>query len=673
MSNERKRSIDSPEGESKRSKPLHNLSESGPLTQSDVVYFQKEAIWRQMLAYKQKSVLLSTELNQFKRKYSENEAKINVLDSWYEQIINLFGRDGDGIDLDEKLLIRIPLNKDEVSSVLDKRRAHLLRILTPLIENLKSSASPDTKELITKLELLNSELMSIKSTNETLEKAKDDLEVRVGTLQNDIFKLVKDKERVNSKTLKRVDDSIKKEPEEEKAETPITPQIENGPVEDNSEYVEKIEVELEELRVTNKLLSVQIEEINEKYGKSENNVLHLANKLSDLKEHDLENNVYYNKLLKNNRSLQDQIVKLTKVNEANIIKLKSFEETQNNVQALLQKGVLEENATVKEQLHKSESDLIRIRTLRDEFIAKNTILKSQLENQKTNDELCKLNGLLNARIELLVSTRDQSTTELSKDEVITLLSGEIKEIEQAFKETREITLKKLASSADQENLIKKLTIEKTKADQKYFASMRLKDSIQNENKLLKVQINKSQELIKNLNDLEKNYLSKIDILTKSINDYKAIKENSVLEVAQLQDSIKALQNKTDLVDSELKKSIQLVEAKTNETLKLGVETNSQRLQITKLERNLKSTESLLKKYKTNNTSSILQEDEQQLDALRSIAKCSVCQKNWKDTAITVCGHVFCSDCTQERLAARLRRCPSCNKGFSANDLLSVHL
>ena len=99
----------------------------------------------------------------------------------------------------------------------------------------------------------------------------------------------------------------------------------------------------------------------------------------------------------------------------------------------------------------------------------------------------------------------------------------------------------------------------------------------------------------------------------------------------------------------------------------------QEIELTKVEKQLKSTEDILQKYKSNNTNSLLQEDEQQLEALRSIAKCSVCSKNWKDTAITVCGHVFCSKCTQERLAARLRRCPSCNKGFSANDLLAVHL
>lgn len=66
--------------------------------------------------------------------------------------------------------------------------------------------------------------------------------------------------------------------------------------------------------------------------------------------------------------------------------------------------------------------------------------------------------------------------------------------------------------------------------------------------------------------------------------------------------------------------------KVQENTSFTQELNEKNLMMGKLEHKLKSTESLLKKYKTNNTSSILQEDERQLEALRSIAKCSVCSK-----------------------------------------------
>ena len=203
--------------------------------------------------------------------------------------------------------------------------------------------------------------------------------------------------------------------------------------------------------------------------------------------------------------------------------------------------------------------------------------------------------------------------------------------------------------------------------------MRVKDSLTNENKVLKQQVAKSQELIKNVNELETTYLNKIEILTKSLTDYKIIKENSLQENSNLQDELKNVNIVKDSLQREIERLTSKIDELTMELSNLKDSNQTQLATIVKLNHKLNHTEATLQKYKSNNTSLLLQEDEQQLEALRSIAKCSVCTKNWKDTAITVCGHVFCSSCTQERLAARLRRCPSCNKGFSSNDLLTIHL
>ena len=366
------------------------------------------------------------------------------------------------------------------------------------------------------------------------------------------------------------------------------------------------------------------------------------------------------------------------MNAANIAKINELEKNQVDLKKTLEADLINENDSLKQQLSKCEQDLVRIRTARDELLAKNTILNSQLQDQKTNKSLVELNEIYSRRIDQLTKEKAKTTittteTDSSDNDKIQLLRKEIDEIEQAFKQTRELTFQKLNSTIDQENLLKKLTIEKTKADQKYFASMRVKDSLTNENKVLKQQVAKSQELIKNLNELETNYLNKIEILTKSLTDYKIIKENSLQENFNLQDEIKSANIAKESLQREIDRLSTKLQGLTLELNQVKDSNKSQSLTIVKLSQKLNQTESTLQKYKSNNTSLLLQEDEQQLEALRSIAKCSVCTKNWKDTAITVCGHVFCSSCTQERLAARLRRCPSCNKGFSSNDLLTIHL
>ena len=654
-------------------KPKQELSSSGPLTQDDVVYFQKEAIWRQMIQYKQQVVSLRLDVIRLQRESNTLKHIITVLTAWYEQILGLFGE----IDKQEsaELLVAFEKNVDEKLANLRTKLSGLLSDKVVFDES--------------KYEKIAGEFALVSRENQQFQIEKSSLSEKIEQLESKIEELIKERDRSVSKTLQRVDASRRVENSEEEEEAPVSQP--NGSHKENSvspvdsEELDRLKSEVEQLKSANKLLSEQVEQLTKDNQSLIQQSVNLEKKLHNLEESDLQDNIFYKKVVKNNQSLQQQISSVTKLNSSNASKLNELEKQQNDLKNLILSEILEENEKLKQQLHESENNLVRIRTARDDLLAKNAILSTQLQDEKTNESLIKLNEELSKRIEHLTkekldsivgSPSEDKLKELSQDELIQKigqLNEEIKEVELAFKQTREITLKKLNSSIDQENLTKKLAIEKNKADQKYFAAMRSKDSLSNENKLLKAQINKSQELIKNLNELEKKYLNKIEILGNQLVDFKTIKENSLLENSKLQEDLRSVTIAHDTLQQELERVNEKLESTLKEFTSLQDVNKKQEIELTKVEKQLKSTEDILQKYKSNNTNSLLQEDEQQLEALRSIAKCSVCSKNWKDTAITVCGHVFCSKCTQERLAARLRRCPSCNKGFSANDLLAVHL
>jgi E3 ubiquitin-protein ligase BRE1 len=61
-------------------------------------------------------------------------------------------------------------------------------------------------------------------------------------------------------------------------------------------------------------------------------------------------------------------------------------------------------------------------------------------------------------------------------------------------------------------------------------------------------------------------------------------------------------------------------------------------------------------------------DDKEMAALRKMVNCSVCSTRLKDRMITRCNHLFCSDCIQENLASRHRKCPGCGGKFSENDV-----
>lgn len=689
MDNDNKRQYEDEKQPVKKLKPLQQLSEDGPLTQSDVVYFQKEAIWRQMRIYKQSCAKLTREVETLKEKYETNEEKINCLDMWYEQIYNNikgYLPTDQNEELNEFLLIRVTnASTDSLSQTLDRRREELLKVLTPLLKETKSS-SVEGKDWAEQYEKLNSEYTVLKASNSTLGKLKYDLERKVDDLEKNILNLMKEQERQNSKTLKRVDESIANGHTDDKDSSRMDSQPNQSSsnskdVEVDNEKLESLTTSLDDAKHENKLLEEQLNKLSEKYHSSTTELENWKDRLLNLTEADLQNSSAFQQLSMRKDELSENIITLQKSNDAAINKLNKLEASQNNIKEFFDKALLQENEQLKSQLTKNENDLVRIRTARDELLSKQTILKLELDNLPVNEVLINTNRRLYERIKSLEKERnedfeDSKLAGLSKEDLIQrvlMMTEEIKEIEQVFEKTRESSLVKLNSAAEQESLNKKLTIEKTKADQKYFASMRLKDSLVSENRVLKAQVSKSQELINKLGEAEKKYVEKIETLTTSITEYKAIKDSSIKENMKLRENANGLELKCNALEESLN-SLRSSYSDRTELLnsterQLSEKTNS----LSKLQHKLQSTDLLLKKYKSNNTTSILQEDEKQLEALRSIAKCSVCSKNWKDTVITACGHVFCQKCVQERLAARLRRCPTCNKGFSANDMLGIHL
>ncbi|QRG39062.1 hypothetical protein FDK38_003484 [Candidozyma auris] len=657
----------------KSKKPLHELSEDGPLTQQDVVYFKKEAIWRQMRFYKLQADQLQLELSKYEKRYQNFVAAHQLLEAWYSQILK-------SCNLDEEPQIDLSASTSSIQEALEARTAKLADLL--------KSVDSDGSGL--------RDLLKLESCVAASQKQKEDLEEKLADLQNELTALRKSKDRAESATLQRIQsNSLAKteEAEPSNGKHDKDGSIENGNVDASDtvvistadkEELEQLRIQAEELNAAIETSKQASEKMSRRLEGAETYNQSLKERLSNLTDEDLSKSSKFVELVTQNKSLQESLAQTTKFQQELVDKVKALEDKDGNYSKLVNQELADENTRLKETLSRSENDLARIRAIRDELLAKQTILNSEMENKKTNAAVNELNRVLSERLSKLEKTReeeyegkeDSNLHSLAKEELIKrlhILSSEVKEIEAAFQQTRSLSLDKLKETIDNEGLMKKLTIEKNKADQKYFASMRVKDSLSAENKVLKSQIAKSQELISKFNETEKAYLSKIEILTKSVNDYKVIKEMSIQENTQLQKNLKMLNKTRDNLLKELSDIKQEVAELKKQNGGLTNEMNAKSMACSKLEAKLRATESLLQKYKQNNTSSILEEDEKQLEALRSITKCSVCSKNWKNTAITACGHVFCDGCVQERLAARLRRCPTCNKGFSSNDLLSIHL
>lgn len=260
---------------------------------------------------------------------------------------------------------------------------------------------------------------------------------------------------------------------------------------------------------------------------------------------------------------------------------------------------------------------------------------------------------------------------ISINEQNEVLVKELKEIENAFKLTRENLNNKIKKNSEYEIMINKLSVEKTKADEKYFQAMRLKDSLSSQNKILSLNLAKQNELIEMMKSneielekklkvsneineilerIEKTYITKFNSLTSKIDKQdKLINEKINIEkdlnstISQMKFQIQQLEKKYSTIHQQYSSEKKQVEHLKNKLKNQGINSNN------------------------NDSSDDIQE------ALLSMTKCSLCRKNFKNVSLKTCGHCFCKECVDDRLNSRMRKCPICNSQFSRYDILNIHL
>ena len=214
---------------------------------------------------------------------------------------------------------------------------------------------------------------------------------------------------------------------------------------------------------------------------------------------------------------------------------------------------LGERATLIAQL---ESDLARVRSVRDELIADQSLRKAAQSHQRESvDAIRELAIAKDERISALKSeiTRlkmhngenvglaktSSSLDGLSPEELqgkysalekqCSLLTNELASIESVYKKTSTVTQQKLTNVSALEEKTARLSAEKARADQKYFAAMKAKEASEQEVRSLRAQNAKSSEMVSSLKDSE------------AAN--RALQVNLEKQVAECKESLTALESK----------------------------------------------------------------------------------------------------------------------------------
>lgn len=672
-----------------------------PLTQTDVIAFQKEALFRCLNRNR-------TELGTLKEQYRSIHKNYDEISTHMAATIAICNTAAAHLqkicqDSSDKNVCKEIATGDE--KVIKDLSSQFLEIFY------KHCSSGNSN--VDNIELFSHDLKKLNTIKQELRLQNNKLKDEIESIKHYYSGIIKKYDREDSLTVKRV---FRKEKTEEEAEIPETTNEtpsngsntktdvkteQNGDSQTNGntadsadsetfteserqKLVIRYENEISDLKTQLKSLKDMIDDFEKLKSSNEIEIAQLRDSVSKFAMDGLAKDEEKNSLLQQLEKIKETNKELTAVNDEFLSK---FQDLAREKDTYLEKvsGTFESALeNLKEHNLSLEKDLVRVRTTRDELLSKISILEAENAKSVMISDLQKALDICKEQWEKSESRHNEN---LNQD----ALMKEIRDLESGFKELSNLMHTKYSEYLNYDGVISKLTIEKTKADQKYFASMRSKDSILVENKNLSKSLTKSNELILQLKDSDKLYKQKIESLHKQL----ALSQNNE---KRLLDSNKATNLKIMELNSEVVKQKKLMASVDNEKsslIKKIIETEGvlkeKDMELVSMKN---TTENLIKKCKkleqafyNDNKGKLIkagsgspgglnsEEDTMavELENFRTLVYCSLCSRNWKNMAIRTCGHVFCEDCCKERLAARMRKCPTCNKPFSSNDLLMVHL
>ena len=666
-----------------------------PLSQDDVVYFQKQAIYRLLhLQYVKNSILNDSLQNAY---HSLNNLILanSTLFHWWNQFINVFEKNIDesntnnttnnnilvSVNVDDKSL------NNQLSTLYDKLSNLLNSVLNDKNVKLDDLLTNNNSNIISKdieISNLNNKITLLTNDNQSLKEKIEDNVQKYDRINSKSLKLIKKGEvasdddddndqKVENKDSNTNNTEIKKENSVEAPSTKV--KTDQQQQQQNESSINDIDTQLKisSIEGINESLKLQLDE-------KINFISNLENKINEL-EFKLKNFNDDDELIKISSKFKSLIEENKKLNEEIEINNLNKEKVQNQLFEIESKLSLNENKTKdnykseisnnNNYITKIENDLNRIRSDRDSLLTKINVYKLEKGKNEFINLLLNNNETLTNRINELEKNLSLELEKISINEQNEVLVKELKEIENAFKLTRENLNNKIKKNSEYEIMINKLSVEKTKADEKYFQAMRLKDSLSSQNKILSLNLAKQNELIEMMKSneielekklkvsneineilerIEKTYITKFNSLTSKIDKQdKLINEKINIEkdlnstISQMKFQIQQLEKKYSTIHQQYSSEKKQVEHLKNKLKNQGINSNN------------------------NDSSDDIQE------ALLSMTKCSLCRKNFKNVSLKTCGHCFCKECVDDRLNSRMRKCPICNSQFSRYDILNIHL
>lgn len=663
--------------------------------------YQKDAIYRQMLAYKREKDNLEKRLEDVEKKSVHHDDHIRIVDNWWLQLLQELELLTEGTipfqqDSDDQLFPTRTSFEDvkEFESHLSKNASTIKKMVETILGRLsgtRSKVAPDITNLEKQINLLLAQQKEFLVKLDRLSSDKNSLSDQLNEATLRYMKAERRLDRAKSAQVQKLEQQALNHVSTRPA---VATNQENGmAIDEGNTNTEALQLALREANAVAERQKEQLESALSQNKNLQEELTSVQTRLTNLTDEDYSRTEVFkvfktqmedlvrkvNNLEADNKNLRAAAEKLEAERESSRRKVES------EAQALI--------AELEDQLQQADTTLARVRSGRDELHADVTMLRASKEQERVALEHMKdlvsakedRITVLESEVQRLQPSEDVDMTPQPEIDALPLeelrekykkllkdynsIESELPGMTHAMKKFQSLAHKKIMDQAAMEERVALAIAEKSKADQKYFTARKDGDQKGEVIQKLRTQNSKSSEIISQLKEVEAHNRTLVTNLDKQLADLKTTNASVMTENRKLETSSTEMSRRFDALKQQVVELTNLAKSKDSTTAIAKERAITLEADVEKLKARLESATKDRDKWRVKCLSNSSEEEEM----LRSMATCSICKKDFKNTVLRTCGHIFCRGCIDDRISNRMRKCPACSKAFDKSDAMTVHL
>lgn len=669
-----------------------------------------------MREYKREAQVAREQLKDVTKRSAYHDDHLRLIDTWFSQLVDEIALLSNDVPAPDSSSSFKPFESSLFSSDQDlfaehlKEKSQQIKMAISQIYARYPGSEPNVTKLQDRVAALLAEEKSHASQLQRLTVEKDQLSERLENASIRYMYAEKKVDRMKSQPVAKLEAVARTAPKLDHADTDAADDdthMANGATDEDLKGADAARRQAVAAR---EMIAEQLASIEEENKKLTDELTAARTKASSATEEDYASSELYKTL----RAQHEDVIKRVNDLHSTHIKLraeiKALQAERTSYKEDAENDFRTATADSERQVAGLESSLTRIRQGRDEFLNELNVRKSnEVREHESLSQQKEVQDAQESRIVALEAEAERLRSSQTADGVPTdstsldpdalqarlqtaenekaMLSKELESMQAAYSKAHLAANKKYQILVEAEERIAKLNAEKTKADQKYFQVMKTKEVQGTELRTIKAQNAKTSEIVAQLKEAETNCRTLLTQLEKQLAESRDTLSSLTQTHRDLQQKSYEQKVQCERLSTEntnLKKLLTEKDANVHVVVQRSHKSEQETADLkVKCEETQKSLDSWRKKGVGNQGTefemlkvcppSMLTMLAILTKCTQGIATCSVCRNQFKNTALKTCGHVFCEQCIQDRIANRARKCPNCGKAFGTNDLMKVVL